>query len=292
MSLFAQRSVKLPLAHEVMEGNLRDHQTLDDMLQLMQERVGLSKGQTVVIDRGMAYEENIEQIVSRELHYIVASRQSERDQWLSEFEEFEGFEEVHRSPSPLNPFQKKSEVKIKKVRQGEMTYVLCISSGRREKDKAIREKQEKRFLRDIAKLQKRIQDGRLVQEAATHEAIGRIKERYPRVCRYYEIGLDMKNKSLHCKQHAEKIQKAELLDGSYLLKTDRDDLSADEIWRVYITLTRAEAAFRAMKSPLSERPIFHQVERRVETHIFLCVLAYHLLVAIENMILERGVHSS
>jgi hypothetical protein len=222
----------------------------------------------------------------------VASRQSERDQWLSEFEEVEGFEEIYRSPSPLNPFQKKSKVKIKKVRQGGMTYVLCISSGRREKDKAIREKQEKRFLRDMAKLQKRIQDGRLVQEAAIHEAIGRLKERYPRVCRYYEIRVDMKTKSLHCEQHAEKMQKAELLDGSYLLKTDRDDLSADEIWRVYITLTRAEAAFRAMKSPLSERPIFHQVERRVETHIFLCVLAYHLLVAIENTLLERGVHTS
>jgi len=66
-----------------------------------------------VIDRGM--EQNIRQIVGHNLHYSVASRYSDRDQWLSEFEELEGFEEVHRSPSPLNPFQKKSEVKIKKV---------------------------------------------------------------------------------------------------------------------------------------------------------------------------------
>jgi transposase len=281
-----------PLAHEVMEGNLRDHQTLDGMLQVMEERVGLSEGQTVVIDRGMANEESIEQIVNRKLHYIVASRQSERDQWLAEFEELEEFEEVYHSPSPLNPFQKKPEVKIKKIRKDAMTYVLCISSGRLGKDKAIRKKQEERFLRDIAKLRKRIQGGRLVQEAMIHEAIGRIKERYPRVCRYYEIEVDRKNKTLHCQQHAEKMQKAELLDGSYLLKTDRDDLSADEIWRVYMTLTRAEAAFRAMKSPLSERPIFHQIQRRVETHIFLCVLAYHLLVAIENTLLQRGVHTS
>jgi hypothetical protein len=59
-----------------------------------------------------------------------------------------------------------------------------------------------------------------------------------------------------------------------------------------ITLTPVEAAFRAIKSPLSERPIFHQLERRVKTHIFLCVLAYHLMVAIENTLLERGVHTS
>jgi len=59
-----------------------------------------------------------------------------------------------------------------------------------------------------------------------------------------------------------------------------------------MTLTRAESAFRAMKSPLAERPIFHQLERRVETHIFLCVLAYHLLVAIETTLLNRGLHTS
>lgn len=89
------------------------------------------------------------------------------------------------------------------------------------------------------------------------------------------------------KRHA-----AEKLDGSCLLKTDRTDLSAEEVWRLYSLLTRAEEAFRAMKSPLAERPIFHQIERRVETHIFLCVLAYHLLVAIEKTLLDRGVHTS
>ena len=89
-----------------------------------------------------------------------------------------------------------------------------------------------------------------------------------------------------------KRTKAEKLDGSYLLKTDRKDLNAEEAWRVYILLTRAEKAFRDMKSPLAERPIFHQIERRVDTHIFLCVLAYHLLVAIEKMLLDQGIHTS
>jgi len=77
-----------------------------------------------------------------------------------------------------------------------------------------------------------------------------------------------------------------------VLKTDRQDLTADEIWRTYILLSRVEAAFRAMKSPLAERPIFHQLQHRTETHIFLCVLAYHLLVAIEKPFLDRGVHTS
>jgi transposase len=89
-----------------------------------------------------------------------------------------------------------------------------------------------------------------------------------------------------------KKAKAERLDGGYLLRTDRQDLTAPEAWLLYTTLTRAEAAFRAMKSPLAERPIFHQLERRVETHIFLCVLAYHLLVAIETTLGENDQHTS
>ena len=93
-------------------------------------------------------------------------------------------------------------------------------------------------------------------------------------------------------EEEEKKAVAEKLDGGYVLKTDRQDLTADEIWRTYILLTRVEAAFRAMKSPLAERPIFHQLQHRTETHIFLCVLAYHLLVAIEKPFLDRGVHTS
>jgi len=77
-----------------------------------------------------------------------------------------------------------------------------------------------------------------------------------------------------------------------LLRTDRTDLSAREAWLMYMTLTRAENAFRMIKTPLAERPIFHHLEHRVDTHIFLCILAYHLLVAIETTLLNQGEHTS
>jgi transposase len=76
------------------------------------------------------------------------------------------------------------------------------------------------------------------------------------------------------------------------IKTDRDDLSAEDCWRLYALLTRAEDAFRDMKTPLAERPIYHQNEPRVESHIFLCVLAFHLLAAIAKTLLDRGLHTS
>mgnify|MGYP001813883803 CR=1 FL=1 len=281
-----------PLAHEVFPGNMQDRQSLGRMLDSLSERVGVSEGQTVVVDRGMAYDENIEEIRSRNLHYIVASRQSERDQWLEAFEDSGDFQQVERMPSPRNPYQSKSPVRVKMRRSGDETHVLCVGEGRKEKNRAIREKLEASLLSDLRKLQERVRKGRLVKVAAIGEAIGRLKERYPRVARYYSIFYDEHKNEVQWEVRTEQRAKAETLDGAYLLRTDRRDLSADEAWRLYMTLTRAETAFRCMKSPLAERPIFHQLQRRVETHIFLCVLAYHLLVAIEKTLLDKGVHTS
>lgn len=281
-----------PLAHVVLEGNTLDRKTLKDTLDLLDKRVGLKPGQLVVVDRGMAYDENLSEIKSRNLQYLVASRQPERNQWLADFEDTEGFVAVVRTPSPTNPCQKKSEVKVKMKRTEEETHVLCIGSGRIQKDRAIREKHEKRLLADLAKLEKRIREGRLTDELRIGQAIGRLRERYPRVARYYPMQYDPKTKVFTHERDDEKHTVSEELDGSYLLKTNRKDISADEAWRIYSLLTRAEAAFRAMKSPLGERPIHHHVEARVETHIFLCVLAYHLLVAIEKTLLDKGDHRS
>ena len=280
-----------PLAHEVFAGNQQDRSSLKSMLDRLAERVPLKPGQTVVVDRGMAYEENLAELRSRKLHYLVAARQPERERWLAEFEG-EGFQEVIRKPSPRNPLQKKPKVEVKLERRGEETYVLCRGEGRVEKDRAIRGKQEQRLIADLDQLARRVEKGRLVKEQSIGEAIGRLKERYPRVARYYQIGYDAGHKKFTYSVEAEKYDRAQKLDGTYLLRTDRNDLGAEEAWRLYILLTRAEDAFRDMKSPLSERPIFHHLEHRVETHIFLCVLAYHLLVAVENTLLDKSMHTS
>ena len=281
-----------PIAHEVFEGNVQDRKTLGNMLDLMDERVGLKPGETVVVDRGMAYDENLKEITDRKLHYIVASRQSERDAWLADFETTEGFEEVIREPSPRNPHQTKSHIQVKRKRRDGETLVLCLSSERKEKDRAIREKQEERFLADVAALEKRVRGGALVQPVKIGEAVGRLKERYPRVARYYALEYAPQTKRLTWNLEGDKRSIAEKLDGSYILKSDRDDVSADETWRFYMLLTRAENAFRSMKSPLSMRPIHHHREERVETHIFLSVLAYHFQVAVEKTLLDQGVPTS
>lgn len=283
-----------PLAHEVFAGNRHDATTLEEMLEALHRRVGLKPGQTVVVDRGLSGPENLKAIRARQLHYLVADHQSHREQWLEEFQHSEDFQAVIRPCSPMNPFQKKSAVQVKMRRLRQETHVLCLSSERKEKDRAIRQLHEKRLLKDLEKLSKRVAKGkgRGTKPKEVLESIGRLKERYSRVARYYRMDYDTENKTFSYRVDEDRRAIAEQLDGSYLLKTDRQDLNAEEAWRIYVLLARSEAAFRALKTPLEARPIFHHKQQRVETHIFLSVLAYHLLISIEKTLLDRGVHTS
>jgi transposase len=183
-------------------------------------------------------------------------------------------------------------VEVKRREKGDAVYILCRSEGRKDKDRAIRQAHEGKLLVDVRKLQARVAKGQLKKEEKIHQAIGRIKERYPRVARYHRLEYDAAGKELALCEEVEKRAIAEKLDGTYVMKTDRKDMTADEVWRTYILLTRVEDAFRDIKSPLMERPIFHHLKNRTQTHIFLCVLAYHLLAVIEHRFLQAGIHTS
>jgi len=283
-----------PKAHEVFDGNRNDSTTVDEMLAALEKRIGKKAGATVTVDRGMAYDKNIEQIRGRGYHYLVAARAEERWKHEPEFVEETGWDDVVRQPSPANPYQKKTRVSIKQCLVGEEVHVLCLSEQRKDKDRGIRELQEKRLLADLESMSRGIASRRKKPrtEAEVNQTIGRLRERYSRVGRYYQIRYEAEQRALIWEVDTDLKRRAERLDGSYVLKTDRRDQTKEEIWRQYILLTRVESAFRAMKSPLMERPIFHQLAHRVETHIFLCVLAYHLLATVEKTFLDQDMHTS
>jgi hypothetical protein len=184
------------------------------MLDRLAERVGLAAGATIVIDRGLASAANLAVCKDRKLHFVIAARQSERDRWLANFDDKAGFTPVLRQPSATNPAQKKPRVDVQMQRRGDLVYVLCRSEGRIAKDRAIRHNHERRLLADIDKLQRRIAKGRLKKPSKIAEAIGRLKERYPRVARYYDLAHDPESNILSAPRRDSAYETAEQLDGT------------------------------------------------------------------------------
>jgi transposase len=152
-------------------------------------------------------------------------------------------------------------------------------------------KAEQRFLKQADKLDLRLKDGRLAKSEKIHQAIGRLKAQNSRVQRFYTIelstegnprnGLSFDRKDREYQQHKD-------LFGCYVLRTDRQDFEPEELWSVYIGLTQAEEGFRALKTDLGLRPNFHRKEDRVDGHIFITVIAFHLWKWIRQKLDQSG----
>lgn len=275
-------------AHEIFDGNRVDSTTVTEILEVLSARSGQQKGATVIVDRGMSNKENLAAIKEAGHYYLVAAKQPERVEWLDELENEKGWKEIIRSRSINNQSQKKSNVKVKLFKKADEILILCKSDARVIRDKEIREEHEKKLLADLKKLAKKVDKEK--SEKKAYESIGRLKERYPRVARYYEMSF-YEGQLVYC-EDKERKKRAEQADGSYIIKTNRQDMTEEEIWKTYVLLTRVEAAFRDLKQALAVRPIYHQLEHRVEAHIFTAVLAYHLLVLIEKTLQEYGITES
>jgi transposase len=268
--------------HEVFPGNMHDSQTLFSMIDKLQKQ---QKGESplIILDSGLASEENLKGLRERGFHYIVVGKRQTRIAYEKEFSE-KPFKEISGREG-------KSPVKISTIDEEDERIVLCTSEDRGKKEEQILSRAEERYLEALNKLKKRIDKGRLKKVEAIHKAMGRLLERHSRVSRYYEVYLDESN-NLVWKRDDEKYNSASRLLGGYFLRSSRKDLDDETIWKLYITLTRVESGFRAIKSELGLRPVFHQKEDRCDSHIFITILAYRLLHWIEYRLRAQGIYTS
>lgn len=281
---FDQRG--LPLAHEVFEGNLSDTKTLIhilDRLRLGAEPTGGVEKPLVILDAGFASKANLALLKERRLGYLINITRSRRAGFSEEFAA-EGFEavpgrepaspvEVRTIPDPANP--------------GGL-LVLCRSALRREKELAMISKAEQRFLKDTAALRERIAKGRLKEIGKIERAIGRHQKKHPRVARFYSLRHEAGEPGdLIVTRDDGKLDQENELCGNYVLRTDQA-LGAARIWSLYMTLLQAEEGFACLKGALGLRPNFHQLEARVEAHVFISVLAYHLLSWVREKLRDSG----
>jgi transposase len=272
-----------PKASETWAGNTRDSGTLDQMLDRLESRVGRREGATVVMDRGIATAKNVERIRERGYHYIVALAGQSRYKWIGEIRE--------NDFRPLD--QQHSGIEVCMKHRGGETYLLVRSAERTAKDKAIRERFTQRLEKALQDLTPKVASGKLEAKKA-REKIGRLRQQYQRASRFFVIEIEAQEGSLSLKWRIDeqKLAEARLLDGVYILKTDHSDLENHRLWSLYVMLDRVERSFRYLKTSLGMRPIFHHKQDRADGHIFISILAYHLLHAIEQTLLAHGDHRS
>lgn len=262
-------------SHEVFEGNRTDVKSLEEMVGVLEKRTGGKKG-TVVMDRGICSEANLKFLRDSGYTYVVATRRSEEDRWLKE--------EVYREICERALSGEDKPVRVAGWKVGGEQYLFCHSEGRKKKEEAIRTRFEKRMEEALKKLGDLIAARKIVDEVKIHERIGRIRQRNSRVARWYDVRLEKEGNArrLVWSHRAEESQEHARWNGSYLIRTNRLDWADDELWKIYMLLTCVEAAFRNFKTNLGVRPVFHKKQTRTDAHIFISVLAYHLLHAIET----------
>ena len=268
-------------------GNQAEGKTLESMIESIGCRLeGSDKDRTVVIDAGIADSGNIDYLKAKGLHYIVVNRGKA------------GFSADDACDMISIKRNENQTIEVKRFERENETYLLCRSTGRKDKDQAIRSRQEDLFIERLDYYKSGIgKKGRINSCDRLNEKIGRLREKYPRASKLYDVEVigdeAKKGKAASIKWEKRDRYDAELgLEGCYVLRTDRNNLSEKEIWETYMMLNRIERAFRSMKSSLGLRPNFHQNEGRADAHMFISVLGYHILHAIEHRLRMADDHRS
>jgi Transposase DDE domain len=259
-----------PLAYEVLEGNTSDRTTLQGFLAKIEAQYGRAR-RVWLMDRGIPTEEVLQEMRApeREVFYLVGTPRGKIQQYEKKWLEL-----------PWQKVRESVEVKLF-AEEGEL-YVLAKSAGRRAKEHAIRRRKLVRLLWKLRDLRRKspARDQLLLRIGAAKKDAGRafgfVRIHLP------QEGEAVTRQTFTFQLDKGKLQKAELRDGHYLLRSNLVGEDATVLWELYLQLTQIEAAFKTLKSELGLRPIYHQLENRVEAHILVAFLAYALSVTLKQ----------
>jgi transposase len=266
-----------PFSYETFNGNRADVSTMETILRMVERKYGKAR-RIWVFDRGIVSEENLAAIRKRDGQYLVGTPRSQMKQFEAEL--------LKQDWTQVRP-----EVEVKKVAipRGEETYILCRTAGRKEKEKAIRNRFSGSMEKALKGLEKAIVLGRLKDRNKMERRLGKIQARHPFVNDLYEISLRATAEGVRLFWQMKEDRKSwrESREGAYLLRTNLKAETAEQLWSKYMQLTEAEASFRALKSELSIRPLFHQLEPRVKAHVMVAFLGYALWVTLKHLLKRR-----
>lgn len=276
------------IRHKVFAGNISDCKTLLDTVADLEH---IAEGETkpvVIVDGGMASQANLDALRERGYDYIVNGKRRSRSEFANDFLEIDSF----RLVEGRGQAGEKQPVFVRRIRSGDETVVLCRSAGRKQKEDAIQDNAERKLIDGLETLCARItrNEKRLKLDegpALVNRAIGRLISRTTRASRLYTIQYDPETRRLQWERKDPEWDATRDLHGCYHLRSTLE-LEDQQLWRLYITLVRVEDAFRSMKSDLGLHPFHHQLADRCCAHIWITVLAYHLLRWIEHSLKLSG----
>lgn len=270
-----------PKRSNTYEGNVSEPKTLESMIHDLSPKSPFIKP-TIVLDAGIATENNIKWLKDNQYFYVVVSRKKKKD-------------------IPSN-------IELVTVREENDTHVqgaiiknegtdeielYCHSMGKEKKEKSIRSTFEHRFEEELKKAHESLfKKNGIKQYDKVMERMGRLKERFKRISHRYDITVKKDAKTNKATAITWELKETKTKDGIYWLRTNMEGLTEKEIWNIYSMLGNIEDAFRCMKSHLGLRPVNHQKEFRVDGHLFITVLAYHILHTIRFKLHRRGINNS
>jgi transposase len=277
-----------PKRSEILPGNISEPKTLKDILQKLHTDNKATKPM-IIMDAGIATEENLKYLKEQGYTYIVVSRK--RDPVMPE----DGDEIIVKKQGE-NVVTAKF---VDNLETGERE-LYCNSTAKAKKEHGIRDTFCQRFEEDLTKLAQGLhKKGCVKKYDKVLVSLGRLKEKYKRVSGKYEITVEKGDRDAKDEKNSvavsitwDKKQEEKSPLGIYCLRTNNPDWDEQKLWKTYTMLTEIESAFRCMKSELGMRPVYHQKTSRIDGHLFITVLAYHIIHSIRHQLKQQGVDLS
>jgi hypothetical protein len=268
----------------IYQGNTPDSATLEDMITDLVTYSPKTVKQTIVIDAGIATEDNLTYIKDKGYKYVCVSRKRLKDY---------PNQVTHKTITQLTDRDKnKVELAIFKPKGFTDTWMYVQSEAKRVKEQSMNDKLKQRFEEDISVIQNALSTkGGTKRINKVWERIGRAKQKHNRVSANYKIEVKEKDgKAIALKWRIQTIKtKEDKTKGVYFIRTNYENPNEKELWDIYNTIREVEATFRTLKSDLNIRPVHHQKDARIEAHIYQTILAYQLVNTIRYMLKEKGI---
>lgn len=274
----------LPVGYEVFAGNRNDVTTLEEMVELMEDKYGQAK-RVWVMDRGIASEDNLQWLRQRGGHYLVGTPKKQ----------LKKYEAALLNESEWTAIREGLEVKMVETPQGTERLILCRSADRAAKERAILKRQVDRLREHLEKIDASLRRKPTMKIGPVERRIGRWMGRYPAAAAVFTVELQYDHQQNACalsvQEHGDRYEWACRAHGAYMLRTNYVEGNESDLWKWYIHLTQAEAAFRTSKTDLNLRPVFHQIAERVQAHVLVCFLSLAMWRVLEMWMSTKGLGS-